>query len=202
LADISGKAACKEALQKRIGLSPRPDLPLVGFISRLYDQKGLVLLGDWLSDLEAQFVFLGAGDRRHEEFLLNLSARYPGNIAAIIGFDQVLAKQIYAGADIFMMPSKFEPCGLGQMIASRYGTVPLVRRVGGLKDSVDAKMGFLFDDFSRSELRKCLEKAVKTYKNSKKSWLKLQNNCLKKDFSWHASAKKYLRLYEELLKSR
>lgn len=201
-ADLSGKAACKEDLQRRVGLSRQADVPLVGFISRLYDQKGLSLLGDWLSEMDAQFVFLGAGDHGNEEDLLDLSARHPGKIAAVIGFDQILAKRIYAGADIFLMPSKFEPCGLGQMIAARYGTVPLVRRVGGLKDSVDSKMGFLFDSYTTESLEKCLKKAIYMYKGSKKNWLKLQNNCLKKDFSWHNSAQKYLELYRESLKSR
>lgn len=200
--DLSGKEADKESLQKTVGISMRSDIPVVGFISRLFDQKGLALFGDWLASLDAQFIFLGTGDRAHEERLLDLSARYPGKIAAIIGFDEAMARRIYAGSDIFLMPSKFEPCGLGQMIAARYGTIPLVRRVGGLKDSVDSKIGFTFDRFSRTELEKCLKKAIKVYKNDKKCWLKLQKNCFKRDFSWQISAKKYLAEYSKLLKSQ
>jgi len=198
--DPSGKAVNKEYLQKRVGLPRNPNMPLVGFISRLYEQKGIGLLGDWLSKLDAQFIFLGEGDEGCEEKLLSLSARHPGKIAAIIGFDQALAKQIYAGADIFLMPSKFEPCGLGQMIAARYGTIPLVRRVGGLRDSVDAGIGFSFKGFSEKELVSCLKEAISVYRNNYKKWLKLINNCFKKDFSWKRSAEKYIKLYESLLK--
>lgn len=194
-----GKADNKEFLQKKFGLPRRSDIPLVGFISRLFEQKGLGLLGEELAGLDAQFVFLGQGDKKYEDKLQELSDRCPEKIAVAIGFDSDLAKQIYAGADIFLMPSLFEPCGLGQMIAARYGTIPVVRRVGGLRDSINSQLGFSFKGFSEKDLLFCLGKAVKTYKKDKKNWLKLQKNCFTKDFSWSESAKKYLSLYKQLL---
>jgi starch synthase len=181
-----------------MGLERKGSVPLIAFVSRLYDQKGLSLLGDWLSDLEAQFVFLGEGDANHEVMLSDLAARYPKSIAGFIGFDEVLARQIYAGADIFLMPSLFEPCGLGQMISARYGTIPVVRHVGGLKDTVDGNIGFYFRDFSQKSLQICLKKVIKVYKFNHKKWLKLKKNCLKKDFSWKKSALKYLDLYRKI----
>ena len=132
--------------------------------------------------------------------LFGLAKKYPRQFSANIFFSNQLAQEIYAGADMFLMPSRYEPCGLGQMIAMRYGTIPVVRATGGLNDTVSASLGFKFKDFTAKALREVLSKAIKIYVNQPKKWRRLQINSMKKDFSWGKSAKEYMRLYNKLVK--
>jgi starch synthase len=187
------------------------DGPVFGFIARLTNQKGSELIYQIVPKLikdKCQFVFLGQGEDFYENQLKELAFKFKGNVYTKIGFDPSLAQKIYAGADIFLMPSLFEPCGLGQMIAMRYGTPPIVRNVGGLKDSVKnvrifknkiSGNGFVFKKYSPFALLKTIKIALRLFKN-KKIWRKIQKNGMKEDFSWENSAKKYLKLYHQLLK--
>jgi starch synthase len=182
--------------------------PLVGLISRLVDQKGfdlLAALGDELPRLNASFVLLGSGERRYEDAWLGLAARYPGRVAATIGFDEGLAHLIEGGADLFLMPSRFEPCGLNQMYSLRYGTVPLVRATGGLADTVqnfDAASGrgtgFTFDDYSPQALLSTLRRALGMYEDQA-AWRRIQEAGVRQDFSWDASALQYVKVYERAI---
>ncbi len=205
---VQGKAACKEALQMELGLPVEPETPLVGFVGRLADQKGLDLLLPVMKQLEAsgtqvQFVVLGTGDPKMEDALkkLNGTAR---NVRSYIGFNTALAMKIYAGADLFAMPSAFEPCGLGQLIALRYGAVPLVRGVGGLSDTVsdvreDAETGngFVFHAYSADKLQETLLDALQIYRD-KPVWQDLIRRGLAVDHSWRPSAEAYQKLYARL----
>lgn len=191
----------KLKLQSSIGWKPNKKICLAGLVSRLVWQKGLDLLSEELAKLPCQFIILGSGQPEIETNLLNLAKKYPTKFFVKIGFDLKLAKMIYAGSDLFLMPSRFEPCGLSQLVAMRYGTIPIVRKTGGLADTVNAKTGFLFNDYSRDSFEKVLKLATDTYYKKPDKWLKLQQNCLKQDFSWSKSAKDYLKLYNKLIKS-
>ena len=199
LKSLNNKARNKLYLQKKLGLPQDKKIAVVGFINRLVSQKGLELLTPKLCQLACQFVCLGTGWEKYEKHLKDLARRYPNKFSAQIIFDIKLAQQIYAGADMFLIPSRFEPCGLGQMIAMRYGTVPVVRATGGLADTVDAKVGFKFKKFSPQTLYNTLEKALGIYYHQPKKWRQLQVNGMKKDFSWGQSAKEYLKLYQKLM---
>lgn len=199
LKTINKKIKNKLYLQKKLGFKANKNIALVGIISRLAWQKGFELINEELCNLNCQFVVLGAGQDKYEKQLKKLSEKYPEKFSAQIGFDIELAQQIYAGADIFLMPSRFEPCGLGQMIAMRYGTIPIVRKTGGLADTVDARTGFSFKSFSGADLYKTTAQALNTYYNKPKKWRRLQKNCMQKDFSWNKSAKEYLKLYKKLI---
>lgn len=209
-----GKAACKAALQKQMGLSQRPDVPLFGMISRMTSQKGLDLLAECADDLlklDAQFAFLGTGEERFERWLNDLARRRPDRVAATIGFDEELAHRIEAGADVYLMPSRFEPCGLNQMYSMRYGAVPLVRAVGGLGDSItDVKpetlaagtaTGFCFDESTPQALAAQVERAVNTYAD-KSTWRKIVANGMRRDVSWNNSAAAYEAVYRQAANSR
>jgi starch synthase len=198
LKTLDKKIKNKLALQKQLGLKQDKNIPLAGLISRLAWQKGLELFTKEAAELPCQFVFLGTGEKKYENQLKKLAKIYPDKISAQIIFDIKLAQRIYASSDIFLMPSRFEPCGLGQMIAMRYGTIPLVRATGGLADTVDKKVGFSFSDFSSYAFIKTLEQALNTYYKKPEKWKKMQKNGMKKDFSWNKSAKEYLKLYEKL----
>ncbi|MFH1427931.1 MAG: glycogen/starch synthase [Patescibacteria group bacterium] len=200
LKTLEKKVTNKLALQKKLGLPASKEIPLVGFISRLVWQKGVELFDESLLKLDCQFVILGTGQREYEILLKKLEKKYPEKISANIMFDIKLAQQIYAGADIFLMPSRFEPCGLGQMIAMRYGAVPVVRSTGGLVDTVDTKAGFRFKNFESKALKRILDQALEIYYNKPKKWKTMQANGMKKDFSWNKSAKEYLKLYKKLAK--
>jgi len=189
----------KLKLQKLFGLPEDKNIAVAGLISRLAWQKGLELIDETSAELPCQMVFLGTGEKKYEDELKKLAQKYPKKIAVNIGFDAKLAQQIYAGSDIFLMPSRFEPCGLGQMIAMRYGTIPLVRATGGLADTVDNKVGFTFSDFSAEAFFETLKSALEIYYHQPKLWLEMQKNCMKKDFTWNKSAKEYLNLYKKLL---
>jgi len=158
-----------------------------------------------MMELDLQYIVLGTGEPRYEEMLERIKKKYPKKVGIHIGFSEELAHLIEAGADIFLMPSKYEPCGLNQMYSLRYGTVPVVRKTGGLADTVEEfnpktgrGTGFLFEKYNGQELLKALKKALNLYKN-KKVWLKLMKNGMAKDFSWSVSARKYVELYEKLV---
>ncbi len=201
--DLSGKAAAKRVLLETAGLSD-DGRPVIGLISRLTDQKGFDLIARALDDLMAlgaSWVMLGSGDRRYEDMWRSLAARFPQRVSATIGFDERLAHQIEAGADVFLMPSRFEPCGLNQMYSLRYGTVPIVRATGGLEDTVtDAAEaggnGFKFAGYSPADLVATVRRALDLFSDTPK-WKKIQQNGMKRDFSWDASAREYVKVYEE-----
>jgi starch synthase len=197
--DSEKKAINKLFLQKKFGWKPDEKIALVAMIARLSDQKGWELITKKLIKKNCQFVFLGEGEKCYADLLLNLQKKYPEKVRVKIGFDPVLANQIYAAADIFLIPSRFEPCGLTQMISARFGTVIVARATGGLKDTVTGEIGFTFKDFSVQALNLALEKALDSFYNYPKKWLKLKNNCFKKDFSWKQTARGYLHLYKKLV---
>jgi len=201
LKKLADKIANKLKLQKELGLNVDKNIPLVGLISRLVWQKGVELISEKMArELECQFVFLGTGQKEYENHLQKLARQNPQKVSAQIKFSIELAQKIYAASDIFLMPSRFEPCGLGQMIAMRYGTVPVVRATGGLDDTVDKKVGFKFKSFTKRAMRESLEQALNVYYKKPGQWKKLQRNCMRRDFSWDKSAREYLRLYRKLVK--
>ena len=213
-ADLSGKRTAKAEVLARYGLPNDEEMlgrPLVGMISRMVDQKGFDLIASLsgeLPRLPASFVVLGTGEARYEALWRQLAAAHPERIGARIGFDESLAHQIEAGADIFLMPSRFEPCGLNQMYSLRYGTVPVVHRVGGLADTVrdhsassPESNGFVFDSYTPDALLEALRRAIQLY-GDPPEWRKLQLNGMRQDHSWDRSAREYVRIYERALKSR
>ena len=206
---LAGKAAAKRLVLTTYGFPDTPELlerPLVGMISRLVDQKGFDLLADLADELprlDATFVLLGSGERRYEDLWLGLAARHPGRIGARIGFDEPLSHLIEGGADLFLMPSRFEPCGLNQMYSLRYGTVPLVRATGGLFDAVrnfnpgtGDGTGFTFDQYSPQALLNTLRWALGIYAD-RNAWRRIQLAGMSQDFSWDASARQYVKVYEQ-----
>ncbi len=206
--DLTGKAENKAALQKRAGLPIRADVPLIGIVSRLTDQKGFDLVVDELHNIlqnDVQIVLLGTGYYQYEEAFSWYASQYPEKLSANITFDLELAQQIYAACDIFLMPSAFEPCGLSQMMAMRYGTLPLVSEVGGLRDTVEpynefdkSGTGFSFSNFSGYWMTKTLEKALDVYTNHPADWKILQENAMTRDFSWDTASQEYVELYKTL----
>ena len=207
--DLSGKAACKAALQQALGLEVRPDVPLVTMISRLTEQKGMDLLVFILDEFlheDVQVAVLGVGDERYEHDMRYFSSVFPGKCAAALKFDAALSHQFYAGSDLLLMPSQFEPCGLSQMIAMRYGTLPVVRETGGLKDSVKPYnrytgegTGFSFANYNAHELLFTLKTAAQLYREEPEAFAGLRRNAMEADFSWAASAEQYKALYHNLL---
>jgi starch synthase len=183
-------------------------VPLFGIISRLTSQKGIDLIEmifPALIERDVQFVLLGTGESRYEDFFRRAAAQFPGKVGVRIGFDESLAHQIEAGADIFLMPSLFEPCGLNQMFSLKYGTIPIVRAVGGLKDTVEnynaersAGTGFVFEAYDAQELWKTIERALQALRD-RKSWIALQRRAMSMDFSWDRSARAYSKLYQQLV---
>ncbi len=198
LTSLESKTVNKLKLQKELKLPEDKDIALVGFVSRLAWQKGLELITKTIGNLDCQFVFLGTGQKEYENQLKALAKKYPKKIKAKIMFDVGLAQKFYAASDIFLMPSRFEPCGLGQMIAMRYGTIPVARATGGLVDTINKKLGFTFKEFNKEALEKSLTEALNIYYKKPKKWLKMKRNCMKQDFSWNKSAKQYLKLYKKL----
>lgn len=208
-ADLTGKALNKVALQKLMGLPENSKVPLLSVVSRLTYQKGFHLLLEELEHLlqfDVQFVLLGTGDPRFEEAFRKIVARYPEKAAAKITFDVTLAQKIYAGSDLFLMPSAFEPCGLSQMIAMRYGTLPVVHEIGGLKDSVrpfnpmtNQGTGFGFEQFRGFYLTEAVKQGLQVYHDSPNVWEKLQQAAMTTDFSWETSCQNYIDLYNRLL---
>jgi starch synthase len=195
--DPGGKRKDKEALQVACNLHKAKNLPLFGIVSRLAEQKGFDILAEGIDEIckmGIQMVILGTGDIKYHQILENIVKKYPKVISLNLRFDDPLAHKIYAGSDIFLMPSKYEPCGLGQLIALRYGTIPLVFKTGGLADTVNSSNGFVFDSYSRIGLIKTIKKASAVFSDSKK-WDVLISRAMKCNFSWAASARKYLELY-------
>ena len=205
--DPSGKAENKRALQERLNLPQRSDAPLIGMVTRLVSHKGLDLVKYVLDELlqaDVQMVLLGSGDWTYENFFREAQSRHPDKFCYCAGFVPELARKIYAGADIFLMPSKSEPCGLSQMVACRYGTVPVVRETGGLKDSITDcgdgyGIGFTFKTYNANDMLESIRRALGAYGN-KNDWPILVDRALKADFSWGRSANEYIRLYRALLK--
>jgi starch synthase len=200
--DPSGKAACKGALQREFALTEDPELPLLGIVTRLVDQKGLDLLEGvmpWLlRETDAQFVLLGSGQPRWEQVFAGYAAAHADRIAARIGFDAALAQRIYAGSDAFLMPSRFEPCGLGQMIALRYGSVPIVRATGGLNDTVHEGYegnGFRFHPYEARYFADAISRALAAYRD-RDGWAVLRERGMRDDNSWTHAAAQYSRMYE------
>lgn len=206
---LDKKADNKMKLQSLLDLPVDRDKPMLALISRLVDQKGLDLLAHILDELlqgELQLVILGIGDKKHEEMFYYFADRYPNKIAVKIMFDESLARKIYAGADLILMPSKFEPCGLTQMIAMRYSTLPVVRETGGLKDSVipfnkftEEGNGFSFANYNAHEFLFSIQRALKIYYEDKVTWKKITEKARQRDFSWDGSAQKYIELYEKII---
>jgi len=208
--DISGKKICRNYLQKELGLPENQQIFLVGVVSRLSPQKGFDIfskVAEKFLQQEVQLVVLGTGEARYERIFRKLFAKYPQKCAVAITYNNALAHRIYAGCDAFLMPSRYEPCGLSQMIAMAYGTVPVVRATGGLADTVkdfndaptgelqkNSATGFSFTEYHYKALYSALERALFTFEN-KKIWSRLMDNCFAQDFSWDESAKKYAELY-------
>lgn len=196
----------KRNLQRRMNLPLRPKVPLLAIVSRLVDQKGMALLAHVLEEIirmDVQIVVLGSGERHYEGMFAYFAAKYPDKIAVRIQFDEPLAQKIYAGSDLFLMPSRFEPCGIAQMLAMRYGSIPIVRETGGLKDTVvplnentGEGNGFSFANYNAHELLFTVQRAVRIYQENPKLWNQIQHNAQKTDFSWDRSARQYLELYQ------
>lgn len=207
---LENKVINKTSLQARSSLPVNKSVPVFGLISRLVEQKGIDLIIECLSELvmmPIQMVILGSGDKSVEQKLLDFARLYPKKISVTIGYDEALAHQIEAGADIFLMPSRFEPCGLNQIYSQRYGTIPIVRKTGGLADTIEDALpksianktatGISFNEASAGALLEAIKRALLLY-SDKKTWKKIQTAAMEKDFSWKKSAEQYLALYEEI----
>ena len=203
-----GKTACKLALQKAVGLREDESAPIIACVSRLVGHKGFSLVTDVLHqimEMNVQMVVLGTGDWQYEEAFRNAQRQYPGRFSAQITYSAPLSDMIYAGADIFLMPSISEPCGLSQMIAMRFGTVPVVRETGGLKDTVlpynkfeGTGRGFTFSDINAGDMLWVIREAVDLYHNNKEAWRGLQKEGMTADFSWDHSAQEYIDIYQRI----
>ena len=206
--DLNGKMENKRLLVESQGLPFKENIPVLGTISRLTDQKGFDIITksiDKIMKLNLLYIVLGTGDIKYNELLQKFAKKYPNKLAVNIKFDNELAHQIEAGADMFLMPSKFEPCGLNQLYSLKYGTIPIVRATGGLADTVKnfsqetgRGYGFVFEEYSSAALISIIKKAVAVYQNDK-LWKKLIERAMKLDFSWQVVTEKYLDLYNSLL---
>ncbi|MCK4552084.1 MAG: glycogen synthase GlgA [Tenericutes bacterium] len=206
-----GKLKNKKALFKELKIQFELDKPVVGIISRLVSQKGIDLIKRVFDEMleidEFCFIVLGSGNQEYEDYFNQLQKRFPNKVKAHIGYSNKLAHMIYAGVDMFLMPSKFEPCGLGQIIALKYGTIPIVRETGGLVDTVEpyneylkSGNGFSFTNFNAHDMMHVIRYAMHLYYHNPKSWNLLINNAMSSDFSWKQSAKTYRKVYKNLLK--
>jgi starch synthase len=206
--DMSGKAINKRQLQAELGLPQRDEVPVISIISRLADQKGINLVLQAAHELlskDVQLVILGTGEYHYENMFRDLQYRYPDKVSANILFDDTLAQKIYAGSDMFLMPSLFEPCGLGQLFSMSYGTVPITRTTGGLVDTVHhfnsetgEGNGFQFQDYDAGGLMWALNQALAVYYNDKDLWNKVVQNAINTRFSWEDSAQKYIEVYKSI----
>lgn len=206
-----GKAACKAALQQQLGLPVRADVALVGLVSRLVGHKGLDIMCEGIDEMmsrDIQFVILGTGDKLYEDKFSEAAKRYPDKLSLNLCFNRALASQIYAASDIYLMPSKSEPCGLSQLLAMHYGTVPVVHETGGLKDTVipfnvesGEGLGFTFQSFDKADMLNALFRALDMYENNKGAWSKVINNGMTEDFSWGKPAGEYMALYKQITNS-
>jgi len=201
--DLSGKAHCKKALQLELGLPVRREVPLIAMVGRLAEQKGIDLVAAALKEivaLDAQLVVLGSGEREYEQLFVQTAHERPGRLTARIGFDEALAHRIEGGADLFLMPSRFEPCGLNQMYSLRYGTVPIVHAVGGLEDTIldfdgnRSGNGFKFRDYHPRAMMTALRRALDVYRDGP-AWRGIMLRGMAEDHSWRKSAEAYERLF-------
>ncbi|MBN2318705.1 MAG: glycogen synthase GlgA [Acidobacteria bacterium] len=208
--DLSGKETCKEHLRRHFGLPRlRGRVPVIGIVSRLADQKGFDLVADAVPEIVAlnmQMVILGVGQLKYHKLLLEIAAKHPDKIGVNLTFDNELAHEIEAGCDMFLMPSKYEPCGLSQLISLRYGTIPVVRATGGLADTVvpydrENGTGFLFREYSPEEMMAALEQAISVYSDPDR-WRALMVRAMEQDWSWDKSAEKYRQLYRSIYNKR
>ena len=207
---VAKRALNKIALQKIAGLPVRGDIPVIGMVQRMDEQKGIDIVGQGietiLRDTGAQFVILGKGQEYYENLLRQIAVRFPSQVSVFVAFEESLAHLIYAGSDMFLMPSRFEPCGLGQMIAMRYGALPVVRHTGGLVDTVPGFTpdlakgnGFIFHEYTSAALIEAVKKAVEAFKDPK-AWQQAMQRVSQLDFSWQSSARKYESAYHQVLK--
>lgn len=205
---IEGKSKNKKALQQYFGLPEKENTPIIAMVTRLTAQKGLDLVLHVFHEMiedDVQFIVLGSGDYYYENFLNQMAFEYPDKVKIYIGFNEALAHKVYAGADMFLMPSQFEPCGLGQLIALQYGTIPIVRETGGLNDTVQSYdettgegNGFSFKNLNAHDMLHTVRRALHFY-HQQENWNSLIQNAMTQDYSWLQSAKKYNEIYEELL---
>ncbi|MBP1747673.1 MAG: hypothetical protein H6Q52_212 [Deltaproteobacteria bacterium] len=206
--NTENKAACKKALQQAFDLPADPNVPLAATISRLADQKGFDLISEAMEEMAAlgmQYVILGTGERKYHDLLSQLAKKFPGIFSVKIAYDNALAHLIEAGSDLFLMPSQYEPCGLNQLYSLKYGTVPVVRGVGGLDDTIidytsfpQTGTGFKFYEYTKEAMLDAIDRALSLYKD-KKAWLNLVTRCMKEDFSWGKSAGEYVELYKKAI---
>jgi starch synthase len=202
--DLGSKARCKEALQKGAGLPLEPDVPLFGMTARLAEQKGfdILLKTDMFAKFDAQWMFLGEGEKRYENALRQLSIQYPERVAATFQFSEEREHRLLAGADFLLMPSQYEPCGLTQMRAQRYGALPVVRRVGGLGDTVEDRItGFVFDEYAPWAVEEAVRYAIDLY-SSRSDWEKLVREAMSRDFSWWPIVDRYHEVYQRAVDIR
>ena len=206
---IEGKIDCKKSLQERMGLEINPDIPIFAMVTRMTEQKGFDLvqcmLDDFMQTENVQFMLLGSGDERFENYMRAAEGRYRGKLCSYLGYSEETAHLVYAGSDFFLMPSRFEPCGLGQMIAMRYGCIPIVRETGGLRDTVipynrftGKGNGFSFTNFDAWEMRDAMRLAISSYTN-KEIMSRLIDNAMQADFGFRRSAEEYVRLYLNMI---
>jgi starch synthase len=202
-ADLTGKRICKQDLLATFGLPlTNMDRPLIGIVSRFASQKGFDLIEAVSSEIAAEdlcLVALGSGDARYENVFRTLADAYPDRFAVKVAYDNAIAHKVEAGADMFLMPSHYEPCGLNQIYSLRYGTVPIVRATGGLDDTINAETGFKFEEYTGEALLQCIRAALKAYKDRKR-WAAMMARGMKEDFSWDASAAEYSALYRRLIR--
>ena len=208
--DMSNKAVNKAELQKELGLEVRADVPVIGMISRLVSNKGFDLVKEGFEAMmskDIQIIILGSGEWIYESYFEELTSKYPGRFAFSTGYNPELEHKIYAGSDILLMPSRTEPCGLSQMHALRYGTIPVVRETGGLRDTItdyskgDEANGFSFAGYNTNEMVAAVNRAVELY-SDKKAWNNLVDKAINCDNSWKRSAGEYIKLYKELCEGK
>jgi starch synthase len=200
--DVAGKRDCRRALQRAYGLPERDDVPIFAMAARLVWQKGLdlVLADTGLFDADAQFVFLGSGEARYENALRGIAARAPERVRIDTAFNDPAEHRLMAGADICLMPCQYEPCGLTQMRAQRYGTLPLVRAVGGLADTVDdGSTGFVFERYDASAFVACVIRALRTFRD-RPVWRRMMREAMTRDFGWERSEERYLAVYRQVMR--